>query len=99
MFALDDVAYTRYSLGPGKAAPNVVNAPFELKKGEPLRFRVFLDGPMLEVFANDSQAIAQQVFPKRKDSLLIKVFAKGGPATVRRVDAWDMAAAKFVDKR
>ena len=75
LFALDDVAYTRYSLGPGKAAPNVVNAPFELKKGEPLRLRVFLDGLMLEVFA------------------------KGGPATVRRVDSWDMAAAKFVDKR
>ncbi|MHC4338372.1 MAG: GH32 C-terminal domain-containing protein [Planctomycetota bacterium] len=76
MFALDDVAYTRYSLGPGRAAPNVVNAPFELKKGEPLRLRVFLDKPMLEVFANDRQAIAQQVFPKRKDSLLIKAFAK-----------------------
>jgi hypothetical protein len=54
---------------------------------------------MLEVFANDRQAIGQQVFPKREDSLLIKVFAKGGPATLRRVDAWDMAAAKFVDKR
>ena len=102
----DDVAYPEGPQTPGsknfqavKGVIELVVAPFELKKGEPLRFRVFLDGPMLEVFANDSQAIAQQVFPKRKDSLLIKVFTKGGPATVRRVDAWDMAAAKFVDKR
>ncbi|HUT28673.1 MAG TPA: GH32 C-terminal domain-containing protein, partial [Sedimentisphaerales bacterium] len=82
-----------------KGVIELVVAPFELKQGEPLRFRVFLDKPMLEVFANDRQCLTQQVFPKRKDSLLIKVFAKGGPATVRRVDAWDMAAAKFVDKR
>jgi sucrose-6-phosphate hydrolase SacC (GH32 family) len=95
----DDVSYTRYKLGDAKTIPNLVNAPFELKKGERLRLRVFLDKPMLEVFANDRQAIAQQVFPKRKDSLLIKVFTKGGTATVTRVDAWDMAAAKFVDKR
>ena len=95
----DDVAYTRYTLGPGKSTPNVVNAPFELKKGETLKLHVFLDKPMLEVFANDRQAIGQQVFPKRKDSLLIKAFAKGGIATVRKIDAWDMAAAKFVDER
>jgi beta-fructofuranosidase len=54
---------------------------------------------MLEVFANDRQCLTQQVFPKRNDSLLIKVFAKGGPGTIRRVDSWDMAAARFVDKR
>ncbi|MHC4477555.1 MAG: GH32 C-terminal domain-containing protein [Planctomycetota bacterium] len=95
----DDVAYKRYTLGPDKSIPNVVDAPFELKKGETLKLRVFLDKPMLEVFANDRQAIGQQVFPSRKDSLLVKVFAKGAPATVRRVDTWDMAAAKFVDKR
>ena len=82
-----------------KGVIELVVAPFELKKGEPLRLRVFLDGPMLEVFANDRQAIAQQVFPKRKDTLLIKVFAKGAPATVTRIDAWDMAPAKFVDNR
>ena len=96
----DDVGYKRYTIkGDATQTPNVVKAPFALNKGEPLRLRVFLDKSMLEVFANGRQAIAQQVFPKRQDSLLIKVFAKGGPAIIRRTDAWDMAAAKFVDKR
>jgi sucrose-6-phosphate hydrolase SacC (GH32 family) len=102
----DDVAYPEGPQTPGsrnfqavKGVIELVVAPFELKKGEPLRFRVFLDKPMLEVFANDRQCVTQQVFPKHNDSLLIKVFAKGGPATVRRADAWDMAAAKFIDKR
>ncbi|MHC4157303.1 MAG: GH32 C-terminal domain-containing protein, partial [Planctomycetota bacterium] len=102
----DDVAYPEGPQSPGstkfqavKGVIELVVAPFELKKGEPLHFRVFLDKPMLEVFANDRQCLTQQVFPKRKDSLLIKVFTKGGQATVRRIDAWDMAAAKFVDKR
>ncbi|MHC4529871.1 MAG: glycoside hydrolase family 32 protein, partial [Planctomycetota bacterium] len=102
----DDVAYPEVPQSPGsknfravKGVIELVVAPFELKEGELLRFRVFLDKPMLEVFANDRQCLTQQVFPKRKDSLLIKVFAKGGAAVVRRVDAWGMAAAEFVDKR
>ena len=95
----DDVSYERYVLEGRDHTPGVVEAPFELKKGEPLRLRVFLDKPTLEVFANDRQAIAQHVFPKSKDSLLIKLSAKDGPATVHRLDAWDMAAAKFIDQR
>ncbi|NQT81671.1 GH32 C-terminal domain-containing protein [bacterium] len=78
---------------------NTVEAPFELREGEPLRLRVFMDKPMLEVFANDRQCVTQQIFPSGKDSLLVKVCAKGGAATVRSVDAWDMAPAKFVNEK
>jgi sucrose-6-phosphate hydrolase SacC (GH32 family) len=33
-----------------------INPPFELKKGEDLTLRVFIDKNMIEVFANDRQA-------------------------------------------
>ena len=59
-----------------------VEAPLSLPPDEPLRLRVFLDKPMLEVFANDRQCLTQQVFPSRKDSLSVKVYARGGQAMV-----------------
>jgi sucrose-6-phosphate hydrolase SacC (GH32 family) len=102
-----DVVYTRGPLDTGgihRAADyrdpkNTVEAPLTLRPGEPLKLRVFLDKPMLEIFANDRQCVTQQVFPGRKDSLGVKLIARGGTATVRRLDAWDMAPARFVNRK
>ena len=54
---------------------------------------------MLEVFANDRQCVTQQVFPSRKDSLGVKIYARGGEAIVRTLEAWDMAPARFVNRK
>jgi beta-fructofuranosidase len=101
----DDVVYTNGPLDTGgllrgsdyKSPRNVVEAPLELKPGEPLKLRIFLDGPMLEVFANDRQCLTQQVFPEGKEALGVKVSAKDGAAV--SVKAWDMAPAKFIDRK
>ncbi|WP_165250875.1 GH32 C-terminal domain-containing protein [Paludisphaera soli] len=101
----DDVVYTNGPLDTGgllrgsdyKSPRNVVEAPLELKPGEPLKLRIFLDGPMLEVFANDRQCLTQQVFPESRDALGVKVSAKGGAAASLR--AWDMAPARFIDRK
>jgi sucrose-6-phosphate hydrolase SacC (GH32 family) len=103
----NDVVYTRGPLDTGgihrKAdypdPRSTVEAPFSLRPGEPLRLRVFLDGPMLEVFANDRQCITQQVFPERKNSLGVRLVARGGAATVRSLQVWDMAPARFVNQK
>jgi sucrose-6-phosphate hydrolase SacC (GH32 family) len=102
-----DVVYTQGPLDTGgirrasdyKAPRTTVEAPLSLHPGESLKLRVFLDKPMLEVFANDRQCITQQVFPARTDSLGIKVSAKAGPAKVRVLEAWDMAPARFVNHK
>ncbi|MFO0890348.1 MAG: GH32 C-terminal domain-containing protein [Isosphaeraceae bacterium] len=102
-----DVVYTRGPLDTGgvhRAADypdprKTVEAPFSLRPGEPLRLRVFLDGPMLEVFANDRQCITQQVFPSRKDSVQVRLLARGGSATLSSLQAWDMAPARFVNRK
>jgi beta-fructofuranosidase len=72
-----------------------VEAPLSLPVGERLRLRVFLDGPMLEVFANDRQCVTQQIFPALPDSVQVKACARGGEATLLSLRAWDMAAVRL----
>ena len=71
------------------------SAPLELKDGEPLKLRVFVDKCVVEVFANDRQAITRRVYPTRDDSLGIELFAEGaaGDSTPVQVKAWEMAPA------
>jgi sucrose-6-phosphate hydrolase SacC (GH32 family) len=68
-------------------------APFALGAGETLKLRVFLDGSILEVFANGRQCITQRVYPTREDSTGIALFARAGSARVGTLKAWEMAAA------
>ena len=64
-----------------------------LDEGEPLCLRLFLDRSVIEVFANDRLCLTSRIYPTREDSLGIAAFAVGGTATLRRLDAWEMAAA------
>jgi len=87
------VTYRTVCCGGEPADVHAQEAPLELKPGEPLRLRIFLDRSILEVFANDRQCMTQRIYPTRDDSLGAAVFSRGGSAVVRSVDAWDMAAA------
>ncbi|MHC4643642.1 MAG: GH32 C-terminal domain-containing protein [Planctomycetota bacterium] len=76
------------SLGEG---PKKTEAgPFELGAGESLKLQVFVDKSVVEVFANDRQAVMRRIYPTRTDSVGVKLFSKGGSATVRKLQAWDM---------
>lgn len=68
-------------------------APLELREGEALKLRVFIDRSIVEVFANGRQCVTQRVYPERHDSRGVALSAKGGPYTVRSANAWDMAPA------
>ena len=76
------------SLGEG---PRSVEAgPFELNFGEPLKLRVFVDNSVVEVFANDRQAVMRRIYPTRKDSLGVVLFSRGGPAKLSTLQAWEL---------
>ncbi|HNQ90874.1 MAG TPA: GH32 C-terminal domain-containing protein [Verrucomicrobiota bacterium] len=83
---------TRSSRGEG---PRTLEAgPFELEAGEPLELRVFVDKSVVEVFANDGrQAVMRRLYPSRADSLGVRLFSVGGPASVPLIEAWDMMPA------
>ncbi len=82
---------TRSSLGEGPKS--VEAAPFELRAGEPLRLRVFVDRSVVEVFANDRQAVMRRIYPTRADSVGVRLGSWGGEAVFDVVDAWQMAAS------
>ena len=65
--------------------------PLELAAGESLVLRVFLDGSVLEAFANGRQCITQRIYPTRPDSLGVRLFSRGGGVHVSSFQAWDMA--------
>ena len=78
----------RYYLDPG--GESVEAGPFELKPAEPLKLRVFVDKSVVEIFANDRQAVMRRIYPERKDSLGVVLFSQGGATKVKTLNAWDM---------
>jgi sucrose-6-phosphate hydrolase SacC (GH32 family) len=75
--------------GSGKLAIGKIAAPFELKPGEALNLRVFLDKGMVEVFANDRQAVVYMQ-PHNADDVGVSLFSKGGDIAVKNVRSWKM---------
>ncbi len=66
------------------------SGPLELKEEELLTLRVFIDRSILEVFANERLCMTSRIYPTRPDSTRIGLFATGGSATLRSMDAWPM---------
>jgi len=74
-------------------------APFKLKKAQPLTLRVFVDGTIVEVFANDIQAV---IADKRRaagakiDDRVV-LFSAGGDLKIDKITAWKMKSSFNAD--
>ena len=66
-------------------------APFELKAGEDLNLRIFIDRALVEVFINECQAVVQSQLHKPED-VGICLYSRGGDIKAD-VTGWKMAAA------
>lgn len=82
---------TRSSLGEGPK--KVEGGPLTLEPGEPLKLRVFVDKSVIEVFANDRQAVMRRIYPSRGDALGVVLFSRGGTVKVPSLRAWQMSPA------
>jgi len=60
---------------------------------EPLSLRVFLDGSIVELFANERHCLTSRVYPTRADSTGVSVVAEGGRAAVSSVAGWELGSA------
>jgi beta-fructofuranosidase len=78
---------TRSSLDIGRR--NIESAPLPLVKGEQLVLRVFVDRGIVEVFANNKQAIGRSIYPVLKGRG-VHLFANGGDAKIVSVKAWEL---------
>ncbi|TCC96974.1 GH32 C-terminal domain-containing protein [Pedobacter hiemivivus] len=61
----------------------------EIKKGELLNLRVFIDRSIVEVFVNGRQCIAVRTYPDRADSKGVSIQARND-ALLKSLDAWQM---------
>lgn len=78
---------TRAGLGFGRKT--VEGGPFALAAGELLTLRVFVDRSIVEVYANDRQAVARAIYPTL-GGCRVKLFARGSEVNVASVSAWEL---------
>ena len=67
-----------------------VDALFELKPGEDLTLRVFIDKNLVEVFANDRQAALAARRGYAPENIGVRLFSRGGDVEVKQVRSWRM---------
>lgn len=92
--SLDKINYKVFAMVKDpEAVVQTQEAPFELKKGEMLNLRIFLDKSMLEVFANGRQCMTQVVYPSLKDALNVRLFTENGAVTVKSLRSWKLFPA------
>jgi len=82
---------TKSSLGEGPKS--VESGPFKLNPDESLNLRVFVDKSVVEVFANDRQAVMRRIYPTRIDSQDVVLFSRGGATEVKSIEAWGMTSS------
>ncbi len=71
---------------------DIRSGPLHLVAGEVLQLHIFLDRSVIEVFANYRLCMSSRVYPSRNDSNGVGVFAHGGHARIKVLDAWKMGS-------
>jgi len=66
------------------------SGPFQLAPGEPLRLHAYLDGSVIEIFANDRACLTVRVYPEGPRSMGLGLFSSGGKARLASWQAWEM---------
>ncbi len=81
---------TRHS-GPEESPKHVESAPLELGADDNLQLRIFVDKSVVEVFANNRQAIMRRIYPAGSNSTQVRLFSTGGSSTVRQLESWHIS--------
>ena len=75
-----------------KDTPKAVEAgPFELRAGERLKLRVFVDKSVVEAFANSRQVVMRRIYPSRPDSIGVSLFSTGDKTRVHALETWNIS--------
>lgn len=81
---------TQRSSSQGMGLKTIEAGPFQLGGTELLRLRILIDKSVVEVFANDRQAVLRRIYPSSAASNQIKLFSEGGATRVHKLTAWDI---------
>lgn len=67
-------------------------APFELKEGEALTLDIFVDKSVVEVYANERQAIVRRVYPTQpENATIVRALESNAGAKIVNLDVWEMS--------
>ncbi|MFN7994922.1 MAG: glycoside hydrolase family 32 protein [Bryobacteraceae bacterium] len=66
------------------------SAPFYLGNNEPLRLNLFLDGSVVEIFANDRACLTARIYPTGAESTGIGLHSSGGAARLIAMHGWEL---------
>ncbi|WP_265112232.1 GH32 C-terminal domain-containing protein [Halosolutus halophilus] len=76
--------------------PRASNAPVSMPVSpvdDSLSLRLFVDGSVLELFANDRHCLTTRIYPTREESDGVSMYAAGGSATLEELDVWELGSA------
>jgi beta-fructofuranosidase len=66
------------------------SGPFALGRRETLHLHIFLDGSVIEIFANDRFCLTARIYPAGPRSMGVALYSSGGTAKMVSFDAWEM---------
>lgn len=69
--------------------------PLELVPGTPLEMQVFIDGNLLEVYANGKYMACRVIFDE-PSMIQTGIFCEAGSARILNAEAWDMDTAWLI---
>ncbi|AGB39316.1 beta-fructosidase, levanase/invertase [Natronococcus occultus SP4] len=75
-----------------RASTDPVSMPVTPVDG-PLSLRLFVDGSVLEVFANERHCLSTRIFPTREDTDGVSLYATDGLAAFEDLECWTMGSA------
>lgn len=85
------VQRARSSLSPDVHREAII-APYEPAPDGKVRLHAFLDGSVLELFVNRRRTASARIYPLRRDSVGLELFATGGTARAGRIEVWEMGS-------
>lgn len=67
--------------------------PLELREDGTVHLQCFIDGSVIEVFANGRKCLTCRVYPTREDSVGMGLYTIGGRAEIDTLDVWELTGA------
>ncbi|HZT32401.1 MAG TPA: GH32 C-terminal domain-containing protein, partial [Bryobacteraceae bacterium] len=61
-----------------------------LPPGEPLDLRIFLDGSVVEIYANGRACVTERIYRPRPGNIDISLIAAGGRPRLESLEMWEM---------
>lgn len=68
---------------------------YKLDRNQKAKFRVFIDGSVIEVFINDKDAFTTRLFPKYANSNEVEIFSEGGPTKLIKAEVYHLKSANL----